>query len=159
MGYGRQGLGGHEEDGEWVTRMTAENGQVVLTYFDACNSGDVSELMATMDSAVVHYFLQPADRAIHGAEHLARYWSKFKRRFDPVWRIDHLVEVGDEVVREWSCSYVPRGGSERRMFRGTEWYVMRNRLIAEVRAYYVYDEARDCQLTDFEYAARGYLTK
>jgi hypothetical protein len=45
------------------------------------------------------------------------------------------------------------------MFRGTEWYFMRNGLIAEVRAYYIYDEARDCQLTDFNYAERGYLLK
>lgn len=139
--------------------MMAKNAQVVLKYFDACNSGDISELMATMDSSVVHYFLQPANRAIHGAEHLARYWSKFKRWLDPVWRIDHIVEIGDEVVSEWSCAYAPRGSGERRMFRGTEWYVMRNSLIAEVRAYYGYDEARDCQLTDFDYAARGYLMK
>jgi len=139
--------------------MKGTNSQVVLKYFDACNTGDVGELMATMEADVGHYFLPPVHRAIHGAEHLARYWSKFKRLFDPVWRVDHIIEAGDEVVIEWSCAYTPRGGSERRMFRGTEWYIMRNQRIAEVRAYYTYDEERDCQLTDFDYAQRGYLSK
>ena len=132
---------------------------MVLKYFDACNSGDIGELMATMDAKIVHYFLPPAHRVIHGAEHLARYWSKFKRAFGTVWRIDHIIEAGDEVVSEWSCAYTPRGASDRRMFRGTEWYIMRNGLMAEVRAYYAYDESRVCQLTDFDYADRGYLAK
>ena len=139
--------------------MQGADSQMVLTYFDACNTGDIRELMATMDTNIAHYFLPPVHRAIHGAEHLARYWSKFKRLFDPVWRIDHIIEAGDEVVSEWSCAYRPSGGGDRRMFRGTEWYVMRNGLIAEVRAYYIYDEARDCQLTDFNYAERGHLLK
>jgi ketosteroid isomerase-like protein len=139
--------------------MQGADSKMVLTYFDACNTGDIRELMVTMDTNIVHYFLPPVHRAIHGAEHLARYWSKFKRLFDPVWRIDHIIEAGDEVVSEWSCAYRPSGGGDRRMFRGTEWYVMRNGLIAEIRAYYNYDEARDCQLTDFNYAERGYLLK
>jgi ketosteroid isomerase-like protein len=137
--------------------MQGADSQMVLTYFDACNTGDIRELMVTMDTNIVHYFLPPVHRAIRGAEHLARYWSKFKRLFDPVWRIDHIIEAGDEVVSEWSCAYRPSGGGDRRMFRGTEWYVMRNGLIAEIRAYYIYDESRDCQLTDFNYAERGYL--
>lgn len=45
------------------------------------------------------------------------------------------------------------------MVRGTEWYVMRNQRIAEVRAYYHYDEAKDCQLNGFPYPLRGYLEK
>lgn len=32
-------------------------------------------------------------------------------------------------------------------FRGGDGYVMRSRPIAEVRAYYRYDETRDCELT------------
>jgi hypothetical protein len=36
---------------------------------------------------------------------------------------------------------------------------MRNQRIAEVRAYYHYDESTDCQLGDFPYVDRGYLQK
>jgi hypothetical protein len=53
---------------------------------------------------------------------------------------------------------LPSSGS-RMIFRGTEWYVIRNQRIAEVRAYYQYDESRDCQLNGFPYADRGYLEK
>lgn len=45
------------------------------------------------------------------------------------------------------------------MFRGTEWYVMQDMRIAEVRAYYQYDEVRDCELNGFPYLERGYLQK
>ncbi len=44
-------------------------------------------------------------------------------------------------------------------FRGGERYVMRSRLIAEVRAYYQYDETRDCELTGSRYGERGCLSK
>ena len=66
---------------------------------------------------------------------------------------------GDEVVSEWSCAIVLPQSGERMMFRGTEWYVMRDTRIAEVRAYYQYDEIRECELNGFPYLERGYLQK
>lgn len=47
----------------------------------------------------------------------------------------------------------------RMMFRGSERYVMRDRRIAEVRAYYHYDESKDCELNGFPYNKRPYLEK
>jgi hypothetical protein len=44
------------------------------------------------------------------------------------------------------------------MMRGTEWYVMRKGRIAEVRAYFLYDDAADTQLTGFPYPERDYLS-
>jgi len=43
------------------------------------------------------------------------------------------------------------------MMRGTEWYVMREGRIAEVRAYFLYDDSTDTQLTGFPYPERDYL--
>jgi hypothetical protein len=37
------------------------------------------------------------------------------------------------------------------------WYVMREGRIAEVRAYYLYDDSADTQLTGFPYRERDYL--
>ena len=37
------------------------------------------------------------------------------------------------------------------MMRGSEWYVMRGGLIAEVRAYLMHDDAGDTELTGFPY--------
>ena len=79
--------------------------------------------------------------------------------YNPAWKIDRTISSGDEVVSEWSCAYKHPASGGRKMFRGTEWYIIRNNLIAEVRAYYQYDESRDCELTGFPYADRGYLSK
>src|SRR5262249_25209521 len=133
--------------------------QIVLRYFDGCNSGDLDTLMSTLDLDVVHYFLPEIHKPIRGAEHLSRYWRKFQQVYNPVWRIDHTIASGDEVVSEWSCAYSPKGKERRRMFRGSEWYVMKVGRIAEVRAYYQYDENRDCELTGFPYREREYLAK
>jgi hypothetical protein len=43
------------------------------------------------------------------------------------------------------------------MARGTEWYVMREARIAEVRAYFIADSSADSELAAFPYAQRGYL--
>ena len=133
--------------------------QVVLRYFDGCNTGDVEELKLTLEDDVVHYFLPEVHPPIRGAEHLAQYWRKFNQIYHPTWKIDHTIASGDEVASEWSCAYTLPLSGNRMMFRGTEWYVMRNQRIAEVRAYYQYDDSRDCQLNGFPYADRGYLEK
>jgi len=137
----------------------SENIAVVRKYFDACTSGNIDDLKSTMAPDVNHYFLPEAHKAIHGADHLARYWSKFQRVYRPKWHHDHIVGIGDEVVAEWTCLYRPANAEGVKLFRGTEWYVMRSGLIAEVRAYYKYENEQDCELTDFPYEARGYIQK
>lgn len=132
---------------------------LVLKYFDGCNTGDVEALKTTLEDDVVHYFLPQVHPPIRGAEHLARYWRKFSQIYRPTWKIDHAIASGDEVVSEWSCAYMLPSTGNRTMFRGTEWYVMRNQRIAEIRAYYQYDEGSDCQLNGFPYADRDYLEK
>ena len=133
--------------------------QIVLRYFDGCNTGDVEQLKLTLADNVVHYFLPEVHHPVRGAEHLANYWRKFKQVYHPTWKIDHTIASGDEVVSEWSCAYTLPSTGRRMMFRGTEWYVITSQRIAEVRAYYQYDETRDCQLNGFPYANRGYLEK
>ena len=135
----------------------SNNVSVVLKYFDACNSGDLDALLSTLDPDVVHYFLPGRFPPIRGAEHLAKYWRKFKNLLNPVWRIDRIMGRDEEVVSEWSCLWTPQGTSRRLMMRGTEWYVMRDARIAEVRAYFLHEDAGDAQLTGFPYAERDYL--
>lgn len=130
---------------------------VVLKYFDGCNTGELQDLLATLDEDVVHYFLPEQFKPIRGAEHLAKYWRKFKLVLKPTWKIDHIIAHGDEVVSEWSCLWSPEQSSRRLMMRGTEWYVMRHGKIAEVRAYYAYSDKQDTGLTSFPYDNRGYL--
>jgi ketosteroid isomerase-like protein len=133
--------------------------EVVLDYFAGCNTGEMEHLLRTLDDDVVHYFLPAVHPPIRGAAHLANYWRKFKKVYDPTWKIDHLIGSGDEVVSEWSCAYTLPSTGSRMMFRGCEWYVMKESRIAEVRAYYEYNESKDCQLNGFPYADRSYLGK
>jgi ketosteroid isomerase-like protein len=137
--------------------LEAQNVATVLQYFDGCNSGNVEELLATLAPDVVHYFLSGDFKTIHGADHLANYWRKHKEVLDPTWRIDEIIGSGDRVVSEWSCLWTPRQTGLPVMTRGTEWYILRDGRIAEVRAYFVVNVDADSELPNFPYASRGYL--
>jgi len=133
------------------------NLEVVRKYFDGCNSGDVEVLMSTLTEDVRHYFLSPSFPPIFNSTHLANYWRKYKQVLDPIWAIDRLIASGDEVVNEWSCLWTPPDSTRRVMTRGTEWYVMRDGRIAEVRAYFSSDAESNSELASFPYEERGYL--
>lgn len=135
-----------------------ENISTVRRYFDGCSSGDLEVLLSTLTVDVVHYFLPPRFPPIRGAEHLAHYWRKYKQVLDPVWNIDRIIGQDDQVVSEWSCLWTPSGTARRIMIRGSEWYDLREGRIAEVRAYFEFDDKRDVELADFPYDQRGYLT-
>jgi ketosteroid isomerase-like protein len=115
----------------------ARNIQAVRTYFDGCNSGDIALLMSTLAPEVIHYFLPSSHPPITGAEALAQYWRWWKENLDPLWAVDHVIARGDEVVSEWS--------------------VMRDSRIVEVRAYFMASSKHSIQLPTFPYGDRGYL--
>jgi len=138
--------------------LESRNLEVVRRYFDGCSSGDLEVLLGTLAPDVVHYFLPRRFPPIRGAEHLARHWRKFKQALNPVWAIDRIVAQEHEVVSEWSCIWTPRNTSHRIMMRGSEWYVLRDERISEIRAYLTHDDSSDTELSGFPYAERGYLT-
>jgi ketosteroid isomerase-like protein len=138
---------------------TEANLQTVRNYFAACNTGDLEALQSTLDAEVVHYFLPEINKPVRGGEQLARYWRAFYIVYKPVWRIDHALANGDEVVVEWSCAYLPKGKHDRMMFRGIDWNLLKAGRIVEIRAYYQHEESRDCELMEFPYQQRGYLSK
>ena len=129
----------------------------VRRYWDACNSGILEDFKPTLADDVVHYFLPDRFAPIRGAEHLARFWRKFKQVSNTVWAIDEIIARGDRVVIEWSVFWTPPGTGSRLKMRGSEWYEMRDGVISEIRAYYAYDETRDTELTGFPYHDRKYL--
>jgi len=69
-----------------MTPTEASNIEAVRKYFDGCNTGDVDHSVSTLTPDVTNYFLPAEFPPIVGAEHLARYWRKFKRALNPVWR-------------------------------------------------------------------------
>lgn len=142
-----------------MSSIQEHNIAVVLKYFEGCNSGSLDDLLSTLDSDVIHYFLPGQFQPIRGSEHLAKYWRKFKSLLNPIWKIDHIIAQDNEVVSEWSCLWTPAATGVRLMMRGTEWYVMRNGRISEVRAYFGYSDNLNTELTGFPYGDRGYLTQ
>jgi ketosteroid isomerase-like protein len=135
----------------------ARNIEVVGKYFDGCNSGDIDDLMSTLAPDVTHYFLPSSFPPIKGADHLAKYWRKYKQALNPVWAIDRIMAQGDEVVSEWSCIWTAPKTGKRLMARGSEWYVMRDAKILEVRAYFIASTDSSTELATFPYVERGYL--
>jgi ketosteroid isomerase-like protein len=141
-----------------MSSVQEHNISVVLKYFDGCNTGNLEELLSTLDPDVIHYFLPEQFKPIRGAQHLAKYWRKFKNVLNPIWKIDHIIAQDDEVVSEWSCFWTPERTDLRLMMRGSEWYVMREGRIVEVRAYLAYSDKFNTELSGFPYSDRGYLT-
>lgn len=131
--------------------------QLVQRYFDACNAGDAQALTAVLDEDVVHYFL-PGHPPVKGAEALARHWRKFRDIFAGRWFLNRAIASGNDAVSEWTFEYQPADGAARVVNRGTEWYVIANGRIREIRAYYI-ESDEPCQLAGFDYATRGYLPK
>ena len=59
-------------------------------------------------------------------------------------------------MSEWSVIFTPPGTDKRLINRGTEWYVMRDARILEVRAYIIVSAEESVELATFPYAERGY---
>ena len=134
-----------------------DNIEVVRRYFVGCQTGDIDTIAGTLDADVIHYFLPSRFPPVKGAQALAKYWRAYKLALSPVWSVDHILARDDEVVSEWSCIWTPRRTDQRLMLRGSEWYVMRNGKIAEIRAYFMSADDAHCELGGFPYGERGYL--
>lgn len=148
---GEPGVASREQGLAWLP--------LIADYYEACTAADAERLAGCFTEDVVHYFMKPnvGSAPVRGRAHLARYWRKVARMIEAHWVVESIVEQGDEAVIEWSMYWVPAGGSERIVTRGTEWYVFRNGLIAEIRSYHKQLE-QSTELKGFPYAARGYST-
>jgi ketosteroid isomerase-like protein len=140
-----------------ATALAREQIALIVSYYDGCTTGDLEQLRATLHADVVHYFLapNPGSTPVAGAEHLARYWRKVSRMLDARWVVDHALAAGDEVVIEWTMFWRPDGADERIATRGSEWFVFRDGLIAEIRSYYQ-QLNRTTELDGFSYPRRRY---
>jgi len=130
--------------------------ETIKRYYHGCSTGDVELMTSTFAPDVIHYFLEPGTSAVEGAEHLARYWRKVQKLLDARWQVDYGFAAGDDAVIEWTIFWTNPENGRRLATRGAELYVMRDGLIAEVRAYYNQLRDADSGLVDFDYAARRY---
>ena len=130
----------------------------IRSYYEALNTGDPELVASHFTEDAVHYYTRLGPH--EGAERIGMNSKLGVAQIDGQWYLEHGIEQGDEVVIEWTMLWCdPRRGNERRIDRGTEWFVVRDGLIAEVRAYHHSDgKNRQGNLLGFDHSGRGHTT-
>jgi len=134
---------------------------LIRRYFAACNAGDYQGLLACFTPDAVHYFPPGLPEVPwRGAETIARKWVWCVETLGSRWTIEKILcsTDSDEAVIEWTHWKRSQGTA----LRGDEWYIFRDGLIAEIRAYYAAPADRTVpanELVAFDYAGRGYATR
>lgn len=137
--------------------LDANTVELIKKYYRGCNTGDIELLMSTMTDNITHYFLQPGTIAVRGAEHLARYWRKVQKNLNARWEVDYAIAKGSDAVIEWTIFWTNPENGSRLTSRGAEFYVIKDGLISEIRAYYNQLLDVNSELVDFDYRQRGYF--
>jgi ketosteroid isomerase-like protein len=130
----------------------------VRAYYRDLNTGDKEKVARHFHPDANHFYTRLGPH--RGAESIAGTSELGVTHLDASWHLEHGIELGDEVVIEWTMLWTdPRRGNERRIDRGTEWFVVRDGLIAEVRAYHHSDaKNRQGNLLGFDHEGRGHTT-
>ena len=102
--------------------MSLLNQQLVERYIAACSSGDRDELLAVLAQDAIHYFSPIEMKPIRGAGEIAQFWLD-TRAIQPHWSIDNMVGQDDQVVIEFTCTFLNRleDSSPKTLNRGCEW--------------------------------------
>ena len=130
----------------------------VRAYYRDLNTGDVEKVARHFQPDANHYYTRLGPH--RSAQEIGEITEQGVKHLDASWHLEHAIEQGNEVVIEWTMLWCdPRHGNERRIDRGTEWFIVRDGLIAEVRAYH-HSDGKNPQgnLLGFEHAGRGQTT-
>lgn len=127
----------------------------VRSYYDALNSGDPDRVADHFTDDAVHYYTR---RAPHeGAQTIGDHTEWAVENIGGQWSIDHAMEDGEQACIEWAMTWRDPETGERRLDRGSEWFVFRDGKIAEVRAYFHGGQRnRSGDLIGFDHRGRGY---
>jgi ketosteroid isomerase-like protein len=126
----------------------------IRSYYEALNTGDVDLVASHFTDDAVHYYTRLGP---HRGREIAENAKWGIENVDGQWWLEHGIESGDEVVIEWTMTWRDPKSGERRLYRGTEWFRLRDNKICEVRAYH-HGDHRNPQgdLLGFDHAGRGY---
>jgi ketosteroid isomerase-like protein len=131
---------------------------LIRKYFAACNAADRQALLSCFTPDAIHYFPPGLPHVPwRGADVIAQNWIDCVQTLGSRWTIEHILCSADsnEAVVEWT--HWKRNLATA--LRGDEWYIFRDGLIAEIRAYYAAPADRSVaisELAGFDYAGRGY---
>ena len=127
----------------------------IRSYYDALNTGDPDLVASHFTDDAVHYYTRLGPH--EGAERIGQNSKLGVEQIDGQWYLEHGIEQGDEAVIEWTMTWRDPRSGDKRLDRGTEWFLMRAGKIAEVRAYH-HGGKKNPQgdLLGFDHAGRGY---
>ncbi|HEX8753829.1 MAG TPA: nuclear transport factor 2 family protein [Solirubrobacterales bacterium] len=127
----------------------------VRAYYEDLNGGDAAAVSAHFTADAVHYYTRLGSH--EGAETIGGYAAMAVESLDAQWFVENLIEQGDQVAIEWTMTWRDPESGERRLDRGTEWFLIRDGRIAEVRAYH-HGGKKNPQgdLLGFDHEGRGY---
>jgi ketosteroid isomerase-like protein len=128
----------------------------VRAYYEDLNTGDAAAVSAHFTADAVHYYTRLGPH--EGAGTIGSYAALAVDSLDGQWFIENLIEQGDQVAIEWTMTWRDPNSGEKRLDRGTEWFLIRDGRIAEVRAYH-HGGRKNPQgdLLGFDHAGRGYM--
>ncbi len=127
----------------------------IRSYYEALNTGDAEAVASHFTEDAVHYYTRLGPH--RGAEEIGRYAAFAVEQIEGRWHLENAIEQGDQVAIEWTMTWRHPESGEARLDRGTEWFSMRDGLIAEVRAYH-HGGPKNPQgnLLGFDHEGRGY---
>jgi ketosteroid isomerase-like protein len=127
----------------------------VRSYYAALNTGDPDKVGAHFTDDAVHYYTRLGPH--EGARAIGEHTKWALENLDGQWVFENGIEEGDQACIEWTMTWRDPESGERRLDRGTEWFIFRDGKIAEVRAYFHNGPRnRSGDLIGFDHAGRGY---
>jgi ketosteroid isomerase-like protein len=127
----------------------------IRSYYEALNSGDAERVAAHFTKDATHYYTRLGPH--EGAETIGQMTDLAVKSIEAQWFVENAIEEGDQAVIEWTMTWRDPKGGERRLDRGTEWFLFRDGRIAEVRAYHHGGPKNPSgDLLGFDHEGRGY---
>lgn len=126
--------------------MTRSSGELVRSYFSACNDAPAELIAAHFTADAVVYDLNHPP--VTGAKQIGLFWADVRTRWSGArWTIVRLVETPSAVAVEWRMD--GRRHGETFTAHGSDHFDLREGRISEVRQYWVLDrERRSTSLRD-----------
>jgi len=107
----------------------------IRSYYEALNTGDAEAVAAHFTPDATHYYTRLGPH--EGAETIGQMTNLAVESIEARWFVENALEgEGDEAAIEWTMTWRDPKSGERRLDRGTEWFLFRDGKIAEVRAYH-----------------------
>jgi ketosteroid isomerase-like protein len=127
----------------------------VRAYYEALNSGDAELVSSHFTDDATHYYTRLGPH--ESAETIGSFAALGVSTIDAQWYVENAIEQDDQVVIEWTMTWRDPNSDAKRLDRGTEWFLIRDGKIAEVRAYH-HGGKKNPQgdLLGFDHTGRGY---